>query len=206
MKENLARNEQQNQNSGVWNGAKPNPNLVVNGLGLNQPRGGTTTNTLGPNPSLANHLLDQTEDALMGASRHIFLMHAGCGSLTKDALNQWLAQIRYISRSLISFTGTLIGKIRIPETPDLERDSTFRCLDLLCSAVNNTKKELEFLEAAKRKYGLGVKFDEPRPPTKGFIDLFNSASCPSATLLEGMVMLWAIELVSCITMLPIATS
>lgn len=206
MEENLARDEQQNQNSGIWNGAKPNPNLLVNGLGLNQPRGGTTTNTLGPNPSLGNHLLDQAGDALVSATRHIFLVHAGCGSLTEDALNQWLAQIGYISRSLISFTGTLIGKIHLPETPNLEHDSIFRCLDLLCSAVNNMKKELEFLEATKRKYGLEVKFDEPRPPTKGFIDLFNSASCPSATLLEGMVVLWAIELVSCIMMLPIAIS
>ena len=95
----------------------------------------------------------------------------------------------------------MIGKIRIPETSNLERDSTFRCLDLLCSAVNNMKKELEFLEATKRTYGLEVNFDEPKPPTKGFIDLFNSASCPSATLLEGMVVLWGIEIVSCVTML-----
>nr|QCC62994.1 heme oxygenase-like protein [Phoma sp.] len=56
------------------------------------------------------------------------------------------------------------------------------------------KKELEFLEATKRKYGLEVNFDEPKPPTKGFVDLFNSASSPSATLLEGMVVLWAIEI------------
>jgi hypothetical protein len=115
----------------------------------------------------------------------------------ENALNQWLAQVGYISRSLVSFTGTLIGKVRIPETANLERDSTFRCLDLLCSAVNNVKKELEFLEATKRKYGLQVSFGEPNPPTKGFIDLFSSASCPSATLLEGMVMLWAVEIVGC---------
>jgi hypothetical protein len=206
MKGNLAQNEPQNQNSGAWNGAKPNPDLLVDGLSLNQPRGGTTTNTLGPNPSLANHLLDQARDALVSATRHTFLLHAGCGSLTEDALNQWLAQIGYVSRSLISSTGKLIGNIRIPETPNLERDSVFRCLDLLCAGVNNVKNELEFIEATKRKYELEMKSDEPRPPTKGFIDLFNSASCPSATLLEGMVVLWAIELVSRITILPIAIS
>lgn len=148
-------------------------------------------------PSLAQHLLVQAQDLLTNGTQHAFLSHAGCGLLTENALNQWLTQIGYISRSLVSFTGALIGKIRIPEIDDLECDSTFRCLDLLCSAVNNMKKELEFLEATKRKYGLEINFDEPKPPTKGFIDLFNSASCPSATLLEGMVMLWAIETVSC---------
>jgi hypothetical protein len=157
-------------------------------------------------PSLAEHLLVQAEDLLISATRHNFLSHAGCGLLTESALNQWLAQIGYISRSLVSFTGALIGKIRIPETANLEHDSTFRCLDLLCSAVYNTKKELEFLEATKRIYGLEVNFDEPTPPTKGFMDLFKGASCPSATLLEGMVMLWAIEIVSCITMLSILST
>jgi hypothetical protein len=64
------------------------------------------------------------------------------------------------------------------------------------------KKELEFLETTKREYGLEVGLDEPRPPTKSFIDLFNSASCASATLLEGMVLLWAVEIVSCMMMFP----
>ncbi|KAM0302598.1 hypothetical protein ACHAPM_004600 [Fusarium culmorum] len=56
------------------------------------------------------------------------------------------------------------------------------------------KKELEFLEATKREYGLEVGLDEPRPATKSFVDIFNSASCASATLLEGMVLLWAVEI------------
>lgn len=148
-------------------------------------------------PSLAQHLLNHAEDLMLSATQHSFLSHAGCGSLNENALNQWLAQIGYISRSLVSFTGALIGKIRIPETSKLEYDPTFRCLDLLCSAVNNTKKELEFLETTKRIYGLGGSaLIEPSLSTKGFIDLFQSASCPSATLIEGMVMLWAIETVS----------
>ncbi|KAL4995751.1 hypothetical protein BDV10DRAFT_187789 [Aspergillus recurvatus] len=201
----LTSSGQRYQDAAIWTGARPSPGLLVNRCGPNGALGGMeptgssprpplpTTTQLAEAPSLAQHLLAQAGDLLTNSTQHTFLSHAGCGLLTESALNQWLTQIGYVSRSLVSFTGALIGKIRIPEIDDLERDSTFRCLDLLCSAVNNMKKELEFLEATKRKYGLEVSFDEPKPPTKGFVDLFNSASCPSATLLEGMVMLWAIE-------------
>jgi hypothetical protein len=216
MSGSLALNEQQNHNPAIWNGTRPNFDVLVNSRdGPDLAHGGGTepcSQDLRPvrsqappqpqpaeAPSLAQHLLVQAGDLLTSTTHHTFLSHAGCGSLTKNALNEWLAQIGYISRSLVSFTGALIGKIRIPETANLNHEPTFRCLDLLCSAVNNIKVELEFLEATKRKYNLEVNFNEPEPPTKGFIDLFSSASCPSATLLEGMVVLWAIEYVSCIT-------
>ncbi|RGP68311.1 heme oxygenase [Fusarium longipes] len=201
----LVHNVQQHQPLAIWNGARPHPDLMVRHVS-NRPHSGTASIGTHSRPSssrtpqrleassLAQHLLDQSEDLLTNATQHGFLAHAGSGSLSENALNQWLAQIGYISRSLVPFTGSLIGKIRIPETANLEHDSTFRCLDLLCSAVSNMKKELEFLEATKREYGLEVGSEEPRPPTKSFIDLFNSASCASATLLEGMVLLWAVEI------------
>ncbi|KAH7004559.1 hypothetical protein EDB82DRAFT_52224 [Fusarium venenatum] len=201
----LVHNAQQQQPPAIWNGARPHPDLMVRRLS-NRPPSATmsvghhprpspsrTSQRLEP-PSLAQHLLGQSENVLTNAVQHSFLAHAGSGSLSENAFNQWLAQIGYISRSLVPFTGALIGKIRIPETANLEHDSTFRCLDLLCSAVSNMKKELEFLEATKHEYGLEVGLDEPRPATKSFIDLFNSASCASATLLEGMVLLWAVEI------------
>ncbi|CAF3633100.1 unnamed protein product [Fusarium graminearum] len=120
---------------------------------------------------------DQSEDLLTNAVQHSFLAYVGSGSLSENDFNQWLAQIGYISRSLVPFTIALIGKIRIPETENLEHNSTFRCLDLLCSAITNMKKELGFLEATKREYGLEVGLDELRLATKSFIGLFNSASC-----------------------------
>ncbi|QPC76447.1 hypothetical protein HYE68_007199 [Fusarium pseudograminearum] len=201
----LVHNVQQHQPPAIWNGARPHPDLMVRHLSNHPPSGTVPVGPCsrpGPSrasqrpepPSLAQHLLGQSDDLLTNAVQHSFLAHAGSGSLSENDFNQWLAQIGYISRSLVPFTGALIGKIRIPETGNLEHDSTFRCLDLLCSAVTNMKKELEFLEATKREYGLEVGLDEPRPATKSFIDLFNSASCASATLLEGMVLLWAVEI------------
>ncbi|CAG1968942.1 unnamed protein product [Fusarium graminearum] len=112
---------------------------------------------------------DQSEDLLTNAVQHSFLAYVGSGSLSENDFNQWLAQIGYISRSLVPFTIALIGKIRIPETENLEHNSTFRCLDLLCSAITNMKKELGFLEATKREYGLEVGLDELRLATKSFI-------------------------------------
>lgn len=213
----LAPSEQQQQQSqmstAIWNGARPHPDLLVNRRGPKRPLGGEDDGgVLYPQPSsqpqippqladaaplLAQHLMDQVEELLTSATQHTFLSQAGSGSLPEIALTQWLGQIGHVSRSLVSFTGALIGKIRIPDGANLERELPFRCLDFLCSAVNNLKKELEFLEATKRKYGLDVNFDEPEAPTKGFLDLFNSASHPSATLLEGMVMLLAVEVVGC---------
>ncbi|KAJ5233192.1 hypothetical protein N7468_006148 [Penicillium chermesinum] len=205
----LTISDQQYQNAALWVERRPSPDLLVNHEGQNGARLGIAPRVSSPPPSLpetppvaeapslAQHLLAQAEDSLISSTQHAFLAHAGCGLLPESALNQWLTQIGYISRSLVSFTGALIGKIRIPEVDDLEHNSTFRCLELLCAAVSNMKRELEFLVATKRKYGLQVSFSEPTPPTKGFVDLFNSASCPSATLLEGMVMMWATETVGC---------
>jgi cobalamin biosynthesis Mg chelatase CobN len=92
--------------------------------------------------------------------------------------------------------GTLIGKIRIPEITELQQDPTFRALDLLVSAASNMKKELEFLENTKTKYGLHVEGEDPKPATRSFVDLLASASSPQSSLLEGLVVLYATEHVS----------
>ena len=137
--------------------------------------------------------MSRVSDALTGATQQSFLSHAGCGTLSAAPLNQWLAQEIHISRALVTFVGSLIGKVRIPEITNLQADPTFRALDLLCSAVNNMKKELEFLESTKRKYDLRVESEEPKPATKGFVDLFAAASSSQSSLLEGLVVLWATE-------------
>lgn len=186
----------------IWRGGAPNPNLagMVNRRGPQKhPRASTNPSNAAPfrpaapKPSLANHLLARVSEPLTTATQQSFLSHAGCGTLSADALNGWLAQEIHISRALVTFVGSLVGKVRIPETNNLQQDPTFRALDLLCSAVSNMKKELEFLETTKRKYDLRVGVEEPRPATKGFVDLFASASSPQSSLLEGLVVLWATE-------------
>ncbi|KAK4540069.1 hypothetical protein LTR36_009810 [Oleoguttula mirabilis] len=190
-------------NGDIWRGGAPNPNLagMINRRGPQKnPRSSLNPNNAtpsraaaAPKPSLANHLLTRVSQALTAATQQVFLSHAGCGTLSADALNGWLAQEIHISRALVTFVGSLVGKVRIPETSNLQQDPTFRALDLLCSAVSNMKKELEFLETTKRKYDLHVGIEEPKPATKGFVDMFASASSPQSSLLEGLVVLWATE-------------
>jgi len=190
--------------SDIWRGSAPNPNLagVVHRRGPNKSRQSTGANATparpaAPKPSLASHLVTKLSAALAEATQKSFLSHAGCGTLSAAALKQWLAQEIHISRALVPFVGSLIGKVRIPETSNLTSDPTYRAIDLLCSAVNNMKKELEFLESTKRKYDLRVDMEEPQPATQGFIDLLASASSPDSSLLEGLVILWATEHVRC---------
>ncbi|KAK1813071.1 hypothetical protein LTR12_012520 [Friedmanniomyces endolithicus] len=192
--------------SDIWRGSAPNPNLagVVHRRGPNKSRQSTdaiatSARPAAPKPSLASHLVTKLSAALTEATQKSFLSHAGCGTLSAAALKQWLAQEIHISRALVPFVGSLIGKVRIPETSNLTSDPTYRAIDLLCSAVNNMKKELEFLESTKRKYDLRVDMEEPQPATQGFIDLLASASSPDSSLLEGLVILWATEHCFCVS-------
>ena len=160
----------------IWRGGAPNPNLqaVVQRRGPNKARVSSGPNAssgrgaaaAAQKPSLVMHLLHQVQDSLTAATQHTFLGHAGCGTLSASALNHWLAQEIHISRAIVPFVGSLISKIRVPEVSELTQSPTFRALDLLCSAVSNMKKELEFLENTKRKYDLQVPTEEPKPATK----------------------------------------
>lgn len=188
----------------IWKGGAPNPNLNVNvKRGQWAPRQNSkpsqrTPNTASkkPAPSLVNHLLLQNRDKIEAATQQPFLSHAGCGTLSSTALETWLTQYGHMSRSLTTFIGTLIGKLRLTDTNKPQYDSSWRTLDLLVSSLNNAKRELEFLRTTQQKYGLHPERELPKHATKGFIDLFASVSSPSAGLLEGMVVLWTVQYVS----------
>jgi hypothetical protein len=111
-------------------------------------------------------------------------------------LTQWLAQDAHISRAFVSFVGRLIGKMRLPDTAITMENTTFRTFDLLISTLNNVRREMSFFDTTASKWGLQVESEMPKPATKGFIDLLSSASSSSASLLEGLVLLWATEHVS----------
>jgi hypothetical protein len=55
---------------------------------------------------------------------------------------------------------------------------------------------MSFFDTTASKWGLQIEPEIPKPSTKGFIDLLSSASSSSASLLEGLVLLWATEHVS----------
>lgn len=187
----------------IWSGQNPNPNLMINRRGPNKRNRDGTSKSMpppppsasrpAPAPSLATHLLSRDPAAFTTATQQTFLSHAGCGTLSAGALSQWLAQDSHFSRGYISFVGSLIGKVRLPQATNMQNHPLCRTMDLLIGALNNFRREMTFFEVTATKYSLHVPIEPPDPITKSYLDLFVASSSPSVSLLEGMVVLWATE-------------
>ena len=184
----------------ILNGQHPNPNLQVHRRGPNTKRG-RDGQPLAPHPhlhpsaapSLTAHLLAVCQAHFSHATQQPFLSHAGCGSLAPGPLAQWLAQDGHYARGYIRFVGQLLAKMRLPQTSNSQFHPMYRTMDLLISALNNMRREMQFFEITATKYGLAPSQDPPTPITRAMLDLFVSASSSSASLLEGMVVLWGTE-------------
>ncbi|KAF1930449.1 heme oxygenase-like protein [Didymella exigua CBS 183.55] len=185
--------------SAILNGQQPNPNLQIRRRGPNTKRA-RDGQPIAPNPmqqhsapSLTGHLLTTCAGPFVQATQQPFLSHAGCGSLAADPLSQWLVQDGHYSRGYIRFVGQLLAKIRLPQTQNSQFHPMYRTMDLLISALNNMRREMQFFEITATKYGLALGNEPPSPITRALLDLFVSASSSSASLLEGMVVLWGTE-------------
>ncbi|KAF2119519.1 hypothetical protein BDV96DRAFT_347901 [Lophiotrema nucula] len=185
----------------ILNGQHPNPNLQVHRRGPNTKRA-RDGQLLAPNvphmhpplaPSLTAHLLAKCQPQFTQATQQPFLSHAGCGSLAPGPLSQWLVQDGHYARGYMRFVGQLLAKIRLPQTSNSQFHPMYRTMDLLISALNNMRREMQFFEITATKYGLALGQDPPTPITRALLDLFMSSSSSSASLLEGMVVLWGIE-------------
>ncbi|KAH7347095.1 hypothetical protein BKA66DRAFT_432834 [Pyrenochaeta sp. MPI-SDFR-AT-0127] len=186
--------------SQILNGQAPNPNLQVHRRGPNTKRTREGL-PIAPNiqmtphhaPSLTAHLLAICSTPFTNATQQPFLSHAGCGSLAAAPFSQWLVQDGHYARGYIRFVGQLLAKIRLPQTQNSQFHPMYRTMDLLISALNNMRREMQFFEITATKYGLAVGMESPTPITRALLDLFVSASSTSASLLEGMVVLWGTE-------------
>jgi hypothetical protein len=191
--------------SQILNGQAPNPNLQVHRRGPNTKRA-RDGKPIAPNPplqphqapSLTAHLLATCSRPFIQATQQPFLSHAGCGSLAAGPLSQWLVQDAHYSRGYIRFVGQLLAKIRLPQTQNSQFHPMYRTMDLLISALNNMRREMQFFEITATKYGLVLGQEGPTPITRSLLDLFMSASGSSSSLLEGMVVLWGTEHVCCV--------
>lgn len=105
----------------------------------------------------------------------------------------WLVQDGHYARGHIRFVGQLLAKIRLPQIPNSQFHPMYRTMDLLISALNNMRREMQFYEITATKYGLNLAQDPPNPVTRAMLDLLMTASSSSASLLEGMVVLWGTE-------------
>ncbi|EFQ89592.1 hypothetical protein CFE70_004515 [Pyrenophora teres f. teres 0-1] len=186
--------------SQILNGQQPNPNLQVHRRGPNskRPRDGqpiAPNIAMAPNiaPSLTSHLLTICSGPFIQATQHPFLSHSGCGSIAVGPLMQWLVQDGHYERAFMRFVSQLLGKVRLPSEPNSQFHPMYRTMDLLISALNNMRREMQFFDITATKYGLVLPMDPPSPITRALIDMFVSATSPSASLLEGMVALWGTE-------------
>ena len=192
-------NMAQGSSVAILSGQQPNPNLQVNRRGPNTKRArdgqpiAPHPMPQHPAPSLTNHLLTVCSGHFARATQQPFLSHAGCGSLAARPLSQWLVQDGHYARGYIRFVGQLLSKIRLPQTHNSQFHPMYRTMDLLISALNNMRREMQFFEITATKYGLAVPNERPTPITRAMLDLFSSASSASASLLEGMVVLWGME-------------
>lgn len=185
----------------VLTGQQPNPNLQINRRGPNSAKRSRDGQPLAPHmnmppptaPSLTAHLLATCAQPFTQATQQPFLSHAGCGSLAPGPLSQWLVQDGHFARGFIRFVGQLLAKLRLPQTTNSQFHPMYRTMDLLISALNNMRREMSFFEITATKYGLTLNNDPPTPITRALLDLFVSASSTSASLLEGMVVLWGTE-------------
>ncbi|CAI6334875.1 unnamed protein product [Periconia digitata] len=188
------------QAGGVLSGQHPNPNLQVNRRGPNTKRA-RDGHPIAPHPhiqpsispSLTAHLLSISASQFTQATQQPFLSHAGCGSLAPGPLSQWLVQDGHYQRGYIRFVGQLLSKIRLPQTQNSQFHHMYRTMDLLISALNNMRREMQFFEITATKYRLTLAQEPPTPITRALLDLFVSASSSSASMLEGMVVLWGTE-------------
>lgn len=133
------------------------------------------------------------------ATQAPFLKAAGTGQVGKTLLSQWLSQDRLYAQGYVRFIGMMLSKIKLP-TAAVTTGIDWQVMDLLISALTNIKRELLFFEDVAEKYGLdleapwpGEDLFGPNPITRGYLDLFMNAASPGASLLEGMVVLWATE-------------
>lgn len=194
----------------VLNGSQPNPNLQVHRRGPNTKRKdaqrphpllpATARNAGQPQPSLTAHLLQTMSSIFNAATQQPFLSHSGCGTLSLQSLAMWMVQDGHYTRAYIQFIGALIAKIRLPAGVNSQFHPMYRTMDLLISALNNIRREMSFFEITASKYNIGLVEVAPNNITRAYLDLFASVSSPSSSLLEGMVVLWATEHVSCLVL------
>ncbi|KAK8138721.1 hypothetical protein PG984_002101 [Apiospora sp. TS-2023a] len=158
--------------------------------------------------SITAHLLQHPDTAEMyqKATQCRFLELAGQGRLPKESLSQWLSQDRLYAQAYCRFIGGLISRVQLPVSSATEasRTTPFRILLMLQTAMIGVTTELQFFEKTAGEYQLdlaamewgGQEF-EANEVTKACIDLFDSFTTAKAgkgrSLLQGLVMLWALE-------------
>jgi thiaminase len=146
--------------------------------------------------SLVDHLVTLYPEAYKVATQTSFLEKAGKGTLSKEALQEWLAQDRLYAQAYLRFASLLLANIPLPSTVSPNHINE-RLIDLILESVNNIRQELKFFEDVARRYGLGLEASVVSPGVKSYHTLFSDMGegieKDSHGILEGLVLLWGTE-------------
>ncbi|KAF3081305.1 hypothetical protein TWF569_002247 [Orbilia oligospora] len=154
------------------------------------------TSTVNSNTNnITTHLLTLCPTAYKSATEHPFLTAAATNTLPTPLLLQWLLQDRHYALTYISFIGALLSKLTIPTTSNRLSTLSWKIANTLIFSLNNIKAELAlFDKVLMEEFGWTEGGEvEVLPITRAYQDMFAGAGSGKASLLEGMVVLWATE-------------
>ncbi|KAK6516708.1 hypothetical protein TWF506_006600 [Arthrobotrys conoides] len=145
--------------------------------------------------TLTTHLLTLSPTAYKSATEHPFLTAAATNTLPTALLLEWLLQDRHYALTYISFIGALLSKLTIPTTSNRLSTLSWEIANTLIFSLNNIKAELELFDKVLfEEFGWNESGEvEVLPITRAYQDMFAGAGSAKASLLEGMVVLWATE-------------
>ncbi|KAF3179263.1 hypothetical protein TWF788_007067 [Orbilia oligospora] len=154
----------------------------------------TSTPTSSTN-NITTHLLNLCPTAYKSATEHPFLTAAATNTLPTPLLLQWLLQDRHYALTYISFIGALLSKLTIPTISNRLSTLSWKIANTLIFSLNNIKAELALFDKVLiEEFGWSESEEvEVLPITRAYQDMFAGAGSGKASLLEGMVVLWATE-------------
>lgn len=146
--------------------------------------------------SLAAHFFTLDPGAYKLSTESLFLQEAGKGTLSKDALEEWLAQDRLYAQAYLRFASLLLANIPLPATVSPNHINE-RLTNLILEAINNIRQELKFFEDVANRYGLNL---EAKMVSEGvntyralFKEIGEGIEKDEKGILDGVVLLWATE-------------
>jgi thiaminase len=144
---------------------------------------------------LTQHLLSITPSSFKAATQAPFLHAAATGSLPSRLSQQWLCQDRLYALNYLTFISQLLSKLRIPTHSQRTSTLNWRIADTLIECLIAIRKEISLFEDVASQEDWSSILDTTRPSkiTLAYADLFAGAGQPSASLLNGMTVLWATE-------------
>jgi formylaminopyrimidine deformylase / aminopyrimidine aminohydrolase len=147
---------------------------------------------------VAEHVLSYSIPSYSSATQHPFLVAAGDGHLSPELLSLWLSQDRiYAAHAYPRFIGRLIAAIPfgIQSTDGSAAALNDRILKILVSALNNIVREVGFFDTIAGEQGWNLDRWKERKGTRDYTAEMSRVSSGGgeASLVEGLVFLWAME-------------